>query len=267
MGPPDPEQPQPPEQRVRKRRRRTMACTQCRSRKLRCDREYPTCGRCLKSKTPTKCTYEDGFLWQQPNTVASPVFSDRGSTVLAQMPRVDRAPALTTPDSGISSLPPRSQPPPLPSTPQCRHGEEKRSFLETVLGAPKAGVNQEPYVNTEVLQRPRHPPESRHEAQRQPLEDDDELASPSQQLDILPRIMMRGKETKTRFNGSGILANLIAQVSSCHMPLTFLLGNALAVPRHQVICGGGATVESEPYTAPLRPGKGKAGTVEKKAVE
>lgn len=81
MGPPDPEQPQPPEQRVRKRRRRTMACTQCRSRKLRCDREYPTCGRCLKSKTPTKCTYEDGFLWQQPNTVASPVFSDRGSTV------------------------------------------------------------------------------------------------------------------------------------------------------------------------------------------
>ncbi|KAF4211167.1 hypothetical protein CNMCM8980_002617 [Aspergillus fumigatiaffinis] len=210
MGPPDPEQPQPPEQRVRKRRRRTMACTQCRSRKLRCDREYPTCGRCLKSKTPTKCTYEDGFLWQQPNTVASPVFSDRGSTVLAQMPRVDRAPALTTPDSGISSLPPRPQPP-LPSTPHGRHGEEKRSFLETVLGAPKAGVNQEPYVNTEVLQRPRHAPESRHEAQSQPLEDNDELASPSQQLDILPRMMMRGKETKTRFNGSGILANLIAQ--------------------------------------------------------
>lgn len=65
-----------PAPRARKRRRRTMACTQCRSRKLRCDREYPICGRCQKSKTPAQCTYEDGFLWQQPNTVpATTVFS------------------------------------------------------------------------------------------------------------------------------------------------------------------------------------------------
>ncbi|EAW09502.1 putative C6 transcription factor [Aspergillus clavatus NRRL 1] len=229
-GPPNPEQPQEtpgPEQRVRKRRRRTMACTQCRSRKLRCDREYPACSRCLKSKTPTKCTYEDGFLWQQPNTVASPVFSDRGSTTLAQnqIPRVDRAPALTTPDSGISRLSARPQPPlpppppPLPpsgsvtSHPLARHGEEKRTFLETVLGAPRAGINQEPYADTEVLQRPQHGSEHRHEVQPQlhALENDDGLASPAQQLDILPRMMMRGKETMTRFNGSGILANVIAQ--------------------------------------------------------
>lgn len=62
--------------RARKRRRRTMACTQCRSRKLRCDREYPICSRCQKSKNPAQCTYEDGFLWQQPSTVpATTVFS------------------------------------------------------------------------------------------------------------------------------------------------------------------------------------------------
>lgn len=72
-----------PEQRPRKRRRRTMACLQCRSRKLKCDREYPTCGRCMKSKTPTKCTYEDGFLWQQPATIASSAFSERAERASA----------------------------------------------------------------------------------------------------------------------------------------------------------------------------------------
>ncbi|PLB52775.1 putative C6 transcription factor [Aspergillus steynii IBT 23096] len=207
IGAPDPEPQSEP--RVRKRRRRTMACTQCRSRKLRCDREYPICGRCQKGKSPSSCTYEDGFLWQQPNTVASPAFSDRGSTAMAQLPRIDRTSAAhPTPDSGISSLPSR----PFPNSMTRKPGEEKRDrFLETVLGAPKAAVNQEPYVNTEVLQRPRHSDDSRRALPSRPLDDNDSPPSPSQQLDLMPRIMMRGKETKTRFNGSGIFANLIAQ--------------------------------------------------------
>ncbi|PYI07567.1 hypothetical protein BO78DRAFT_312754 [Aspergillus sclerotiicarbonarius CBS 121057] len=202
LGAPDLEPP-PEQARVRKRRRRTMACMQCRSRKLRCDREYPVCGRCQKSKTPSKCTYEDGFLWQQPNTVASPVFSERGPTTTVQMPQADRAIAHPTPDSGISSLPSRYH----PSHPV----EEKRDkFLETVLGAPKAAVNQEPYITTDLLHR-HHPPEAHPVTHPYPDEDDDSPPSPSQQLDVSPRIMMRGKETKTRFNGSGIFANLIAQ--------------------------------------------------------
>ncbi|RAL12343.1 putative C6 transcription factor [Aspergillus homomorphus CBS 101889] len=204
-----PELQQQPQQRVRKRRRRTMACMQCRSRKLRCDREYPVCGRCQKSKTPTRCTYEDGFLWQQPNTVASPVFSERGPTATTQMAQTDRATAHPTPDSGISSLPTRPQ----PTSRSSRPGEERRDkFLETVLGAPKAAVNQEPYANTGLLQRPRQVLEPHQDnTQPHPGDEDEELASPTQQLDISPRIMMRGRETKTRYNGSGIFANLIAQ--------------------------------------------------------
>ncbi|PYH40276.1 putative C6 transcription factor [Aspergillus saccharolyticus JOP 1030-1] len=203
------QQPQQHQHRVRKRRRRTMACMQCRSRKLRCDREYPVCGRCQKSKTPTRCTYEDGFLWQQPNTVASPVFSEKGPTATTQMAPTDRATAHPTPDSGISSLPTRPQ----PISRDSRPGEERRDkFLETVLGAPKAAVNQEPYANTSLLQRPRQVLELHQETQpHHPGEDEEDLASPTQQLDISPRIMMRGRETKTRYNGSGIFANLIAQ--------------------------------------------------------
>lgn len=216
--------------RPRKRRRRTMACMQCRSRKLRCDREYPTCSRCLKSRTPTKCTYEDGFLWQQPTTVSAAALApERGST--ASIPRVDQTPIQTPPDSGLGTGLTRSEgllstiaPAPGPTSsegpdPKGRHPVRERGFLETVLGAPKAAVNQEPYVNTGFLQRQKRTapePEISYALQvdREGAEDgdSDDALSPSQQLDLSPRIMMRGRETKTRFSGSGIYANLVAQV-------------------------------------------------------
>lgn len=49
-------------------------------------------------------------------------------------------------------------------------------------------------------------------------EEADDALSPSQQLDLSPRIMMRGRETKTRFSGSGTFANLVAQV--CVLSMT-----------------------------------------------
>lgn len=67
-------------------------------------------------------------------------------------------------------------------------------------------------MNTELLQRPRQNHSSNILSRAMDGEEDDGLASPSQELDISPRIMMRGKETKTRFNGSGIFANLMSQV-------------------------------------------------------
>lgn len=210
--------PPPPEHRARKRRRRTMACTQCRSRKLRCDREYPVCGRCQKSKFPAACTYEDGFLWQQPNTVSSSVFSDRGSTGIVQ----DRTPVVTPPDSGLAA---GSRPQPLPPLPlpfpqaqsQVQTGGEKRDrFLETVLGAPKAAGNthQNPSGDPDMVPCGSRSMERDVRGERVQENGDGEgcLASPTQQLDISPKIMMRGKETKTRFNGSGIFAHLMSQV-------------------------------------------------------
>ncbi|KAL3453445.1 putative C6 transcription factor [Aspergillus insuetus] len=203
----------PPQQphRVRKRRRRTIACSQCRSRKLKCDREYPTCGRCLKGKSPTKCSYEDGFLWQQPSTVEASSFPDRVVSAPATQPMhlVDPPVAHPTPDSGISKS---SRPQLTNSMPAACPVEEKRDrFLETVLGAPKAAVNQE-FMNTpELLHRHRHHPATQADSRTSSVQDEEPPVSPSQPLDLSPRIMMRGRDTKTRFNGSGIFANLIAQ--------------------------------------------------------
>lgn len=43
---------------VRKRRRIALSCYDCRRRKLRCDREYPACGRCRKGGHPETCSYD-----------------------------------------------------------------------------------------------------------------------------------------------------------------------------------------------------------------
>jgi hypothetical protein len=107
--------------------------------------------------------------------------------------------------------------PPYRGRPHDR--ERKDCFLETVLGAPKAAVNQEPYVSADLLQRPKRPapaPEQRTQVPSQVddahFDEEEDPLSPADQLDISPRIMMRGHETKTRFSGSGIFANLVAQV-------------------------------------------------------
>ncbi|KAI9370147.1 hypothetical protein BJX61DRAFT_108083 [Aspergillus egyptiacus] len=194
---------QPPQQRVRKRRRRTIACSQCRSRKLRCDREYPTCGRCLKSKAPTKCSYEDGFLWQQPSTVDLPAVPGRASATAQPA-------AHPTPDSGISKSSAAARPQ-LSNSTGARPEEKRDRFLETVLGAPKAAVNQE-FVNTAELLHRHRPHAANHiDSRAGSVQHEEPPVSPSQALDLLPRVMMRGKETKTRYNGSGIFANIIAQ--------------------------------------------------------
>jgi hypothetical protein len=261
-------------ERPRKRRRRTMACTQCRSRKLRCDREYPTCGRCLKSKTPTKCTYEDGFLWQQPTTVPAAAFApDQAST--GSLSHNEQIHIQTPPDSGLGAPSTRSEtllstghPGPAPTSSEDppyhhhfhgrgrgHHGRE-RGFLETVLGAPKAAVNQEPYVNTGLLQRPKRsfpepeiPFASQVDGEGIDDEDSEDELSPTQQLDLSPRIMMRGRETKTRFSGSGIYANLVAQVCTLNVASASNIDHWL-VPRYSVLRGGNQIVKSNSLTSP-----------------
>ena len=41
-----------------KRRRIAFSCLDCRRRKLKCDRIYPSCGRCQKGGHPENCTYD-----------------------------------------------------------------------------------------------------------------------------------------------------------------------------------------------------------------
>lgn len=129
--------------------------------------------------------------------------SQPGQTILHTPPDSGLG-ASTRPDELVSNIIPAAGATDSPD--RGRHKE--RGFLETVLGAPKAGVNQEPYVNTDLLQRPKRVVAQRHNTSDEGESDD---LSPSHELDVAPRMMMRGRETTTRFGGSGINAHLVAQ--------------------------------------------------------
>ncbi|KAJ5112809.1 hypothetical protein N7532_000854 [Penicillium argentinense] len=52
---------------VQRRRRPPLSCTECRRRKLKCDRSLP-CGQCIRSKTAESCA----FVGPQPGTASHP---------------------------------------------------------------------------------------------------------------------------------------------------------------------------------------------------
>lgn len=239
---PDPANPQS-ETRPRKRRRRTVACTQCRTRKLKCDREYPTCGRCLKSRVPERCTYEDSFVWQQPNTVnaattitasASPNGGGGGTERLNNNNHIQLPPPSHVQTGASSSYPtvlpayPKSvaaAPPPQLATPTQssytssrihltsasdlrQSGTSRARFLDTVLDGPNPPANSNwPRISDGDAGQPGHSHSHYHGSGYEHA-----LASPSQRLEIPNKVMIRGKETRTRFNGGGIISNLMLQV-------------------------------------------------------
>jgi hypothetical protein len=228
----------PSETRPRKRRRRTVACTQCRTRKLKCDREYPACSRCLKSGIPDRCKYEDSFVWQQPNTVTASTATATATTTttppnggVAGIDRLSSSHITLPPPSRVAAgasprfatvLPayPKSTaaapPAPLPlpasqSQPSSRinsvsgsnfrqPGTSRARFLDTVLDGPNPPANSTWRPDGDAAQ-PGHAGGYQHA-----------LATPSQRLELPNKVMIRGKETRTRFNGGGIMSNLMLQV-------------------------------------------------------
>lgn len=211
--------------RPRKRRRRTVACTQCRSRKLKCDREYPSCGRCLKSKIPERCTYEDSFVWQQPNTVtaaAPPTSSpDRFSSNHITLPPPNRVAAASPGFGGSLPAYPKSvteSTTPLQPLPQSLLSSRVHNV--STPDFQQAGSARPRFLDT-VLDNPNPPPTSKwtrtadantnqpgHSANSYPQAP----PSPSRRLEISNNVIIRGKETRTRFNGGGMVSNLMLQV-------------------------------------------------------
>jgi hypothetical protein len=224
------------EPRTRKRRRRTVACLQCRSRKLKCDREYPTCGRCLKGKASSECSYEDGFLWQQPKTVAASGLTDRfdsrpsDANMHVRTETVDGG-NLTCENeiqrrahSSTSTSPPASTAPAV-STGRYRApdpaGRPSRAVMASVAGQPFLGTVMDSPISSGNPQRcDRRGPNGADVSfvtwRRDPTRNGSDwrrLTSPSQSLDLPNKVIIRGREYRTRFNGGGIVANLMTEVS------------------------------------------------------
>jgi Fungal specific transcription factor domain/Fungal Zn(2)-Cys(6) binuclear cluster domain len=244
-----------PETRPRKRRRRTVACTQCRSKKLKCDREYPSCGRCAKSRIPERCTYEDSIVWQYPSTV------DGAAGTTAALPSTSSPAHITLPppnrvaaaSPGFSSVlvnpypklaPPGAVPPPQQLFPQSLPPSSSSSHHIHHISTPdfrQSGASRPRFLDT-VLDGPNTPATSTwsrlpdgNAAQRDHASSyDNAPVSPSQRLDMHNKVLIRGKGTRTRFNGGGMMSNLMLQVCSPKEELipcsTYLLTNCAQFP-------------------------------------
>jgi hypothetical protein len=51
-----------PEEKRTSKKRKVLSCYACRSRKMKCDRVYPVCGRCRKTGRADQCTYDPRLL-------------------------------------------------------------------------------------------------------------------------------------------------------------------------------------------------------------
>lgn len=54
-----------PEKRASKKRK-VLSCYACRSRKMKCDRVFPVCGRCQKTGRADQCTYDPRLIEETP---------------------------------------------------------------------------------------------------------------------------------------------------------------------------------------------------------
>lgn len=173
------------EQRPQRRRRPPLSCTNCRRRKLKCDRSQP-CGQCVRSKTTDECI----FVGAQPD------ISQRMSPPISRpMPSAQRKTGMFVFDSKMG---------PDPSRVSKRQHDEL-SDLKQRLKLLEKSVN--PNVQT--------PAPSVSD-----IYSEIDTASTSENVGVddrvrfLPSSSFRGKRHKTRFFGRSHYTTTVSYVSA-----------------------------------------------------
>jgi hypothetical protein len=91
-----------PSQQRTSKKRKVLSCYACRSRKMKCDRVLPVCGRCQKTGRRHECTYDPRLL--EESSVNPGVQSNTAApNVLAERP-VDSFPSVETSDNLRSKI-------------------------------------------------------------------------------------------------------------------------------------------------------------------
>ncbi|KAL3424666.1 transcriptional regulatory protein [Phlyctema vagabunda] len=83
----------------RKRKRDVLSCRDCRRRKVRCDRELPTCGRCRRAGVGDLCSYESQpalAIQDEPDLESAPVTVEESQLSAKQRREVDPSDLVST---------------------------------------------------------------------------------------------------------------------------------------------------------------------------
>jgi hypothetical protein len=161
------------------KKRKVLSCFACRERKMKCDRVYPVCGRCVKTGRAGQCTYDPRLL-EELQVVDGTGHAEGGH--VRPVTFADRAPPASS-TSGPTSSEALNW--------KLRVQEWRLGSLERKLGH----INSTKHNHTAV---PSH------------LEDFDMRAHEPR---LEEAMLFRGQGFKTRFYGSTSPFSLIAQVS------------------------------------------------------
>ncbi|KAF2137993.1 uncharacterized protein K452DRAFT_361478 [Aplosporella prunicola CBS 121167] len=186
---------------VRKRRRIALSCYDCRRRKLRCDREYPACGRCRKGGHADTCTYDtrvEPIPAREPHQVPRPGADDSRAQMLSPTSPNDLNSSTRTPILDHSS----------------RNTVELLSFQRAKIAELEARLARIESNGTQSSSSPHHPTRGSPAPQ-------DEILWPSQafawsrrpvmkDVEESETILLRGKGFKTQFFGAtNVIANMV----------------------------------------------------------
>ncbi|KAK2759391.1 hypothetical protein FQN54_002869 [Arachnomyces sp. PD_36] len=193
----------------RRRKRRTAACVQCRSRKLKCDQEFPTCGRCAKGPRPSECTYQDASQQQQPtgssSTSSQPPVASWGTSATVRVPG----------RNGGASIP-RERPSAQLNQVQSNTGGSAINGDEQSKCTSTSRLNQHFEQHLDFYPSPKRRKtfgSGTAGAGVNLLEDEDPYVRDyrPQRLEIPSKTFWRGKECSSRFYGSSIIVNMISE--------------------------------------------------------
>ncbi|PVI03787.1 hypothetical protein DM02DRAFT_217857 [Periconia macrospinosa] len=73
------------------KKRKVLSCYACRSRKMKCDRVFPVCGRCQKTGRADQCTYDPRLIEEAPvngdgHVESTPTFGPSDQTAITNLP-------------------------------------------------------------------------------------------------------------------------------------------------------------------------------------
>ncbi|KAK2747292.1 hypothetical protein FQN57_002190 [Myotisia sp. PD_48] len=208
----------------KKRKRRTIACLQCRNRKVKCDFEYPTCGRCLKGPCPDACAYEyAGSAWHAATASAKNHAAPVGAEASHHHSAAVNAVTSSSPSaSSAGQLQPKlasmvTSAPVLQFHAGSTAGELDRDKAQVVpppgyLGGSISTINsgngakeQPNELGNTTISQPQSVVVLGNSAATSPME------AGARKLLVASKKQLVGKENKTRFYGASNVSSLIAE--------------------------------------------------------
>lgn len=158
------------------KKRKVLSCYACRSRKMKCDRVYPVCGRCQKTGRTEQCSYDPRLLEEAQVRPGHPLTAN-GHNVMLNM-HDSGSNENHAKDDSLEAL-----------HWKMRLQERRIETLEKKLAATSNGNNASPSQLKDL---------------------------PIKEPEISEEMMFRGKGFKTQFHGTSSVMSMISQVRYKH---------------------------------------------------